>query len=232
LDVAKRIAYSLKSGSTAQVTLAAGAPYLTSIVPVAVQRFQTALPDVQVEIRTETTSNVLALVSNHDVDIGLSTTPMQTTDARIIQKCRAQQISDNEMVAVLPADHPLARRPTIRPADLRDLPVIGLPEDSPNMLHLRAAFQQAQVAVRIPIVVANSIGVCAVVQQNVGIGFVNPLQLTGQLFPNLVTRPFRPRVSLRTYIYSSAYQQLTQPAALLAKYLKDAARDVVTSCRR
>lgn len=231
LDIARRIAYSLKSGSTTQVTLAASAPFLTSIVPAAIERLCKELGDVRIEVRTETTSNVLALVSNHDVDIGLSMAPMQTTDARTIEKCRAQQISDSEMVVVLRADHPLASRSTIRPTDLRDVPVVGLPDDSPNMLHLRAAFQQAHVAVRIPVVVANSIGVCALVQQNVGVGFINPLQLAGDLFPDLVARPFRPRVSLRTFIYSSAYQPLTPAAALLAKHVREVVRGIVAARR-
>src|SRR5262249_54838166 len=159
--------------SSPHIVLASSAPFLTSVVPIAIQRFQTECPDAQVEIRSETTSNVLALVSNHDVDIGLSLPPLQSTDARTIEKCRAQQISDNEMVVVLPTTHPLAKRTTIRPVDLRDVPIIGLPEDSPNMLHLRAAFQQAHIPIRIPVVVGNSIGVCAVAQQNVGVGLIN-----------------------------------------------------------
>jgi DNA-binding transcriptional LysR family regulator len=232
LEVARRIAQELQHGSTPHISLASAAPFLTSIVPIAVRQLQRECPNVQVEIRSETTTNVLALVSNHDVDIGLSVTPLQTTDARTIQKCRAQQICENDMMVVLPASHPLANRSTIRPADLCDVPVIGLPEASPNMLLLRAAFQRANIAIRIPVIVANSIGVCAVVQHNVGIGFINPLQLTGQLFPDLVMRPFRPRVSLRTFIYSSAYQQLSQPASLLVKHLREAVRNTAARNRR
>lgn len=99
------------------------------------------------------------------------------------------------------------------------------------MLHLRAAFQQADVPIRIPVVAANSIGVCAVVQQNVGVGLIHPLQLTGQLFPGLIMRPFRPRVALRTFIYTSAYQQLSKPGAILVNHLMHAARDVIAGSR-
>src|SRR5262249_47402128 len=47
LDIARRIAYSLKSGSTTQVSLAASAPFLTSIVPPAIERFRKELADVR-----------------------------------------------------------------------------------------------------------------------------------------------------------------------------------------
>lgn len=224
LDVAKDIAYGLKSGSTGQVTLASGAPALTSIVPLAVRRFQEAHPGVKIAIRTEPTSTVINLVSNHEVDLGISVSPLQSTDARLLQKCRTQILAEEEMVVVMPKSHRLAKQTVVRPVDLRDETIVSLPDDSPNMLHVKASFQQARMTLNIGASVTNSIGVCALVRENIGLGFINPLQLSSGLFPDLVARPFRPHVVLRTLMYFSAFQPLTPPAQALADCLTEAAR--------
>lgn len=217
LDTAKEIAYALRSSRSGQVTLAAGAPVLTSIVPRAVRRFHDSHPRVRIEIRAETTPNVLALVSNHEVDLGISVSPPQSTDARIVQKCRTRLLADDEMVVVMPRTHRLARHGSVRAADLRDTGIVSLPDDSSNMIHVRAAFQQAGIPFDITATVGNSIGVCALVRENIGVGFINPLQLSTDLFADLTTRPFRPRVSLRTMMYVSSFQPLTPFAAALAE---------------
>jgi DNA-binding transcriptional LysR family regulator len=140
-------------------------------------------------------------------------------------------VAENEMVVVMPKNHRLASRPVIRPTDLRTTSVVSLPDDSPNMLHVRAAFQQAQVALDIRTVVGNSIGVCALVRQNIGVGFINPLQLSTGLFPDLVALPFRPRVVLRTLMYFSAYEPLSPAAAALAQCIKEVSQETLSAMR-
>lgn len=224
LDIAKEIAYGLKSGNTGQVTIAAGAPALTSLVPKAIRRFQDQHPGVKVAIRTETTANVINLVSNHEADLGISVSPLQSTDSRLVQKCRSQLLIEEEMIVVMPKGHRLAKQSVVRPADLREEAIVSLPDDSPNMLHAKAAFQQARVALEISASVTNSIGVCALVRENIGLGFINPLQLSSDLFPDLVGRPFRPHVVLRTLMYFSAFQPLTPPAQALADCFSELAK--------
>ena len=88
----------------------------------------------------------------------------------------------------------------------------GLAETSATTQLIAAAFQQAGVAYSTPIVAANAVGVCSLVQQNVGIGLMNPLMLAQEIFPGVITRPFRPRIVLRTCLYYSKVHAPAPPA--------------------
>src|SRR3954467_12997961 len=80
LDAAKRAAYGL-GDSAGRLVIAAGAPALVSLVPLAIERLRAAHPELLIEVRTETTPSVITLVSNHEADIGIATTPAQNVDA-------------------------------------------------------------------------------------------------------------------------------------------------------
>jgi len=222
LDAAKRVAYEL-GNSGERLVIAAGAPALMSLVPLAVEALRRVRPELTVEIRAETTPNVITLVSNHEADIGIATTPAQSIDARIVQKCETRQICEHPLVVVLPGDHRLAGRAAIRTSDLAGETIIGLPEDSPTTVLVQAAFDEAGLALRLPLVVGNSVGVCALVRQGLGVGLINPLQLSLGLFPDIIARPFRPRIPLRTCVYQSSFKPLSPPAAELLRQFETAA---------
>lgn len=226
LDYARQVAYAITTAASDRLTIAVGAPVLPAIAP-GVRAFQSEHGAVHLDIRTETTTTILELVSNHEADFGLSASPMQNADARVVQKCRSEVVSESEMVVILPRQHRLAARPVIRPLDLREEPIIALPSETPNMLHARAAFQQAQVPMTVRATVANSIGVSALVREGLGVGLINPLQTASGLFSDLVTRPFRPRVLLQTLAYYSRFRPLSAPAAALADCLTQALRAAV-----
>jgi DNA-binding transcriptional LysR family regulator len=223
LDAAKRTAYGL-AGTAGELVLACGAPALASLVPVAVQRLRRAHPQIHLDIRAETTPNVITLVSNHEAEIGISTTAEQSVDARIVQKCEVRPICEHALVAVLPETHRLASRSTIRAVDLRDETIIALPDGSPTTVLVQATFEEANIAAHPPITVGNSVGVCSLVRQGVGIGLINPLQLAQAMFPGIVARPFRPRILLRTCLYFSTFQPLSPLATEMATYLEAAAK--------
>src|SRR3546814_3852897 len=73
------------------------------------------------------------------------------------------------------------------------------------------------------IVAANAIGVCSLVQQNLGVGLMNPLMLAQGIFPGVVARPFRPRIVLRTCIY---YSRLHPPSPPMAGFIDCLVREI------
>jgi len=104
--------------------------------------------------------------------------------------------------------------------------VLALLEASPTSLLVRAALQEAGIPIPKRIVASTSLGVCAVIQQNVGVGLINPLLLSTGIFPDIVTRPFRPRITLRTEVYHSSIRPLTPPARALGEAIEAAAATV------
>ena len=67
-------------------------------------------------------------------------------------------------------------------------------------------------------------GVCAFVAKGAGIGLINSLQLIDNPFPNIVIRPFRPKILLRTHAYYSMFEPLSEVAARLLTIMQDIRR--------
>ncbi len=215
-------AYALDQGSVRSVIVAAHAPPLIAILPSAIQRFQESHPDVNVQLRVEGPPKVLESVAHHEVDLGVTNPPAPNT-ASSVDLCVRHTISEDLLVVALHRRHPLVAKSVIRPDDLVGSTVIALPEESPTSILVRATLQEADVAIPKGIVASTSMGVCALVQQNVGIGLINPMLLSTGIFPDIVTRPFRPRIELWTEIYYSSIRPLSPHAQALAAYIEEAA---------
>jgi DNA-binding transcriptional LysR family regulator len=223
LDTAVQFAYDLGVTRKRKLVLAAHAPPLIAIVPAAVRCFTQEFPDVALDVRVESPPDVLRLVAHHEVDIGV-TNPPATPLGGSLDLCERRTISEDLLVAALPSGHRLARQTTIRPADIADECIIALPDDSPTTALVEASFREQGVDLRTPIVAANSLAVCAMVQQGVGIGLVNPLLLATGLLPTVVTRRFQPRIALWTEVYHSALRPLSTEAERMIELLEQAAQ--------
>jgi DNA-binding transcriptional LysR family regulator len=198
LERARHAAAELRGGDTGQLVIGTAGPALVSILPVAVERYRSERPDMRIEIRILSTYDLINGAAGNEIDLGVGTPPVRDIDARVVQLCTVSDICETTMVAALPPGHRLAGRPFVRPADLANETMIGLPDDSTTTHLVMAMCQQAGVTLSVPIVAANAVGVLSLVQQGIGLGLVNPLMLAGGLFPDIVTRPFRPRTVLRT----------------------------------
>jgi len=216
LDRARRVAVELRGGNTGQIVVGVAGPALVSILPLAIEQFRPEWPETRIDIQIDSTPGLLDRVAGNEVDIGIGTPPVQEIDARVVQLCTVRDICETTLVAALPRQHPLAARTFIRPADLAGETLIGLPDSSATTHLIAAMFQQARIARPAQIVAANAIGVCSLVQQKLGVGLINPLMLTQDIFPGVVARPFRPRIVLRTCIY---YSRLHPPAAPVAGFI-------------
>ncbi|MBA3592695.1 MAG: LysR family transcriptional regulator [Polaromonas sp.] len=78
-------------------------------------------------------------------------------------------------VCVMPAAHPLARRPQLGAADLRDIALVGLAASDPAQRRLEAAFAQAGIQPRFVIETPYSATQCSLVLAGAGLAVTNPL---------------------------------------------------------
>lgn len=226
LDRAREVAHALRGGDIGQIVIGTAGPALVSLLPLAIEHFHRQWPDIRIEMQIDNTHNLVDKVAGNEVDLGVGTPLVRDIDARVMQLCTVQDLCETWMVAVLPKRHRLARNPTIRPQDLAGETLIGLPPDSATTHLIAAIFQQAGVAYAPPIVAANAVGVCSLVQQGVGIGLMNPLVMAQDIFPGVIARPFRPRIMLRTCLYYSKLHAPTPPIARMIESLRYAARTV------
>lgn len=201
LDRARAMAGALRGGNLGRITVGVAGPAVTRLLPAAIARFRADWPDVQIAIAAADAAALVAQVAGGEVDLGLGTPPMRDLDARAVGLCDLTDVCRPQLVAALPARHPLARQSMIRAADLVGETLIGLPAESTTTQLVNAMFHAAKLALPPAIVASNAVAVCALVQQGLGIGLLSPVVLGDGIFSAVVARPFRPRVTLRTCLY-------------------------------
>lgn len=95
------------------------APYL---LPKVLGQFSAEFPDASVLVREETTDKLLKSCSQGEIDLGILALPIP---ARYLE---FEKLFDEELLLVLPPEHPLAGKPQIRISDIEPLPFVMLDE--------------------------------------------------------------------------------------------------------
>jgi DNA-binding transcriptional LysR family regulator len=103
LDGAVATARRIDAGQTGRLRISFVGSALVSMLPVVVQRFRAARPQVEVQLRERSTVEQVAAVTRGAVDVGLVLLPVD--DAGL----RTELLLRGRAVAALPAGHPLAR---------------------------------------------------------------------------------------------------------------------------
>ena len=101
---------------------------------------------------------------------------------------RAEVLLTLDEVAVLPANHPLARKPVLDLADFAGEFFISLSADDPYRRLIDARFAEAGVARTLRIETHSATAVCAMVQNGLGLAIVNPLTALASANEQLVVR--------------------------------------------
>ncbi len=93
-----------------------------SLLPLALQKFREAYPDVTLNLRELTSAEQRTALSRGDIDVGLVRLPMNTGGLS------ALNVLEEPLLVALPAGHALAGEETVTLAALADVPLISFPE--------------------------------------------------------------------------------------------------------
>jgi len=133
-------------GKLGLLRIGVGASAALSVVPEMIARFRALHPEVAVRLDDSPNAPHAERLRQRLIDIAVLRGPVR------LEGVRAEIIRDEPLVAVLPESHPLARRRTLRLAELADLPFVHFPRDqsSPDFYdELHAAFARAGFIPRI-----------------------------------------------------------------------------------
>jgi DNA-binding transcriptional LysR family regulator len=213
---------SLADGREGRLVVTAIPTLATSLVAHAAARFGMARPHVKVQIITANAADVAEAVGHHRCDIGLVHSPV--TDKTVT----GSVIGESEIVAVMPASHPMSKHQTVTPAELSVEPLILNDTGSPPTHLVYETFAAARATFQI-VMDANSSAVCnTAALAGRGVALIDPWPNHPSPPSGLVLRRFRPRVPLRITLLRSAFQPPSRLAeafsADLAIVLREAAR--------
>jgi DNA-binding transcriptional LysR family regulator len=200
------LARNLARSGAGSLRIVASASYGERLVPMALQRLLPRNPGAQVSCRNVTYDELTARFLTGDADVGLS------MEAPNHANLKSVELGRDALVCLMPASHPLAREPVVRPDALRGTPWIGYPTVAPLGRTL-VEWMGAQPAASAAIEVHSPATATAFAQQGLGAALVVAWSVPLALAPGMVLRPLEPAASVGIWAVSSRLE----PLPVLAK---------------
>jgi len=205
LDRLATVAAEIRDLRRARLRIASLPVLSFQIVPQAMQQFLSGHRGVAITHGVYTSALILDLLASRQIDLGIAQVHAGRTDIDVLAAFRS------ECVCVMQPDHPLASRPHLSPADLRDHDLVVLGHNTVTWNHLIRRFEEAGVEPRITAETQPSFSACGLAALGVGIAIVDPVT-PGVYGPALATVPFTPTVPFDFAIAKPTGMPLTRPA--------------------
>ena len=179
---ADRLWAGLHARSRGLVRLAASTTVAGYVLPAAIARFRRAHPDADVEIDVGNTAHVARLVTAGELAWGLVEGPVDTVNLV------ARTFLDDEMILVVPAGHPWARRRRVEPAELAGAEFLARESGSGTAAIYEAALAAHGVRLQPRVRLAHSRAIVAAVAEGAGVAIVSSLVARSFLASRRVAR--------------------------------------------
>jgi DNA-binding transcriptional LysR family regulator len=142
------------------------------VLPYLVAEFHRAHPDVEIHATYGNTAEICSALPELDVAMIEGSIPEELpTDTRVFPW------RDDEIVAVVPAGHPMANEKAATLARIGEFPLIWREEGSGVRHEVERAFARAGVPVRAALELAGVEGVKEAVRAGMGVGFVSAMAM-------------------------------------------------------
>jgi DNA-binding transcriptional LysR family regulator len=193
----------------------------TALLPSAIGAFVAARKGASLRFQVQGRREVIELVASGAADLGFGF--LLPEHPRIA----AREIARGDLVCILPKGHPLGAKEAVAAADLPDWPLITYTSSQGLAPIINGIIAEARVAQRAPIEVGLIVNAWAMVNQGAGIAIVDPHSGLGQLFPDVVVRPFVPGIPVGLEVVHAEDRPLSGLAlgliGLLERLLRGAA---------
>ena len=211
LDRVGEAARDIRDGQVGDLHVYSTASLGRSVLPEVMAGFLERHSRAHIVFHVRSSTYVYQKVVDQQIDLGFSMMPFEHPSMV------AEELSRAAAVCVVPADHRLARRKLIRPADLAGERFLSFPLDG-RMRHLiDAAFEQERVERLMQIDVYSSVEACALVARGVGVSIVEPFTARDYRREGIAIVPFEPRIR---YLFRAMRPRLRPPSRLADAFLE------------
>lgn len=204
IERVNEIAEDLAANRTGSLRLTCSPNLGQTVLPRAIARFRAAHPAVRVVVRTQIPGNMLRALLSGQVDLAVSNMPL------VHPNLEASLLVKNGIVALVPADHRLATRSWVRPAELVGEDLIGYGPDVPFGLLIHEMFGSEGNQPDMRVQVEQAHVARALAQAGAGIALVDAMTVFGQSWPNIVAVPVRTKVNASVQIFHVQTEPLSR----------------------
>jgi len=207
-----RIAGEIAKGKRGHLSIVAYPAISTALLPRLMSLFIENRPEITCKIISRDSRTVRDLVLTQQFDLAICELPMDYPAALM-------DVFTYRCECMLPADHPLAARQVITPADLDDIPFVTLFRGDPLYQQVSAAFSRYGARWRVVAETEYFATACEFVSAGVGVGIIDPV-VSVPFTAHVVRRPFRPVIEYQIAILYPTGAERSQIAHAFVALLK------------
>ncbi|KAF1055673.1 MAG: HTH-type transcriptional regulator CysL [Stenotrophomonas maltophilia] len=157
---------SFAHGTRGTLHLYANTAALTTFLPARQAPWLAERPRLRVELLERTSTEIVRAIADGQAEAGI------VSDAIDPGTLHRQAVADDPLVALLPADHPLAARRELAFAELLREPFVALADGNALQAHVEAQAAALGHALQVRIRMKTFDGLCTMVGHGVGVGVV------------------------------------------------------------
>lgn len=219
---------SLQKGENVQLAFAAAPSVARVIANRAIRRLRQRYPDLYIDINILKIEETLDYILLERGEFVIMSSPLDNAGIE------NDHIASGQVVAILPEDHPLARRPRISVQDLQGEPLIGIDPSDPYGAITARPFRDAGLEPRHSMRGRFAHTVISLVQHGLGVALIDEFSVAGPPLPGLVRRPLVEPSEVRSYVVRKKGRVLSvfaeQAIRQFRRELTAAAREWAEGC--
>lgn len=201
IDRIAKIASDLQHTKAGSLRIASISALSLSCITEAIKLFHADRPAVSVMHESMNTRSILELVAGRHFDVGFADASGEFPGVDLTP------LPPVEAVCVVPPNYPVARKQSIGPDDLRDLPFISLGKSSSFRLKVDQLFDEAQVTRHEILETTLAGSAVALVASGLGVSIVDPFSVATLRSKRFVVRPFKPRLTFDCVVVTPSHHQ-------------------------
>ena len=194
IGAVERLSQDLAKGERGAFSVAATPPLCDGFVAKAVAPFIAKRPGVKANVQAIASAAALDRVINREVDLGVVYEPVVSSAVRV------DPLSSAVIGCIMPARHRLAKRATVRVADLAPYPVVTYLPQALLRPYIDRALSGARSELDVAVQTGTSATAIMLAVHGAGIALVETALFSARPIAGFVMRPFEPRVELKVLL--------------------------------
>ncbi len=197
-----------------KITIAAMPSFAASLLPKAIRNYHDVYPDIQVAIDDVLSDTVVEMVSNNQVELGISFEPYYPIDMAFYP------LYEDKFIAILPADHPLAEKQSLTWQAILAYDFITLQRPSSVRTMIERALQKAEIELSVAFDAHQLTTVSRMVSEGMGVAVVPALCQQQATEQGAICRPITsPEITRRVGVICKPRSNLSIAAAAMLDVL-------------